>query len=324
MPGGDTEHQRRASHFMRGVERILRVICRLLVRRGIGVQIGVELMKRAYLEGAADAIKEQGYPVNLGRLQLMSGLARTEVERLRSEIASDIDLSEPKFAAITRLLTTWHLDHRYVQPFMGEPKELPITAANGESFNGLVSECAPQLNPKELLEELVRINAVSLDQETWARVRVMTRAYIPEPFTATDSETFGNSIANHLETLDVNSKKAGPGLGRFDRYVRADWAISPEHEAEFNTVVRQLGQETLEKLDSFLRQKEPAAENGRRVGTTIYYWVETGANVRTETRPVPPTPHVSAFVDTTANNAADLDNSNVIDTLTFAFTKDKE
>ena len=64
----------------------------------------------------------------------------------------------------------------------------------------------------------------------------MTRAYIPEPFTATDSETFGNSIANHLETLDVNSKKAGPGLGRFDRYVRADWAISPEHEAEYARV----------------------------------------------------------------------------------------
>ncbi len=44
-------------------------------------------------------------------------------------ISTDIEPS--KFNQITRLLTTWHLDSRYVMPMLGEPRNLPFCGPQG-------------------------------------------------------------------------------------------------------------------------------------------------------------------------------------------------
>jgi hypothetical protein len=322
---GDTEHQKRAADFIRAVERVLRGICRLLVRRGIGVASGVELMKRAILQGAADVAAEQGLPVTAKRLQLYTGIPRGEIERLRATIASNVDLSEAKFAAISRLISTWHLDRNYVLQFLDTPRELPIADDDGQpSFTGLFAECFPQYTAQQaaeeakgLLEELVRINAVMIVPET-NLVRLLARAYIPEPFQATDSERFGRRLANYVDTLDINSRKAGPGLGHFDRHVSADWPISREDEAEFHAYARQLCQETLEKLDTYLRSKAPVPENGRRVGTTIFYYVETDVNAHVINGDDTVETKSSASADKKAIESLSVDDeTDVIDTLTF-------
>ncbi|HEY0339382.1 MAG TPA: hypothetical protein VGC34_01130, partial [Steroidobacteraceae bacterium] len=76
----DPEHQKRAADFIRAVERVLRPICRLLVRRGIGIATGMELLRRAFLEGAAAVAAEQGLPtVTSRRLQQYTGIPRAEV-----------------------------------------------------------------------------------------------------------------------------------------------------------------------------------------------------------------------------------------------------
>ncbi len=325
LTGGDPEHQKRAADFIRAVERVLRVICRLLVRRGIGISTGMELLRRAFLQGAADVAAEQGLPVTPKRLQLYTGIPRGEIERLRSAVAANVDFSEAKFVAITRLLTTWHLDQKYVLQFLDTPHELPFSADGDEpSFVGLVRECAPQIDPKDLLEELVRLNAVLVVPET-NLLRVLARAYIPEPFAATDSERFGRRLANYVNTLDINSRKAGPGLGHFDRHVSADFPISPSDEAEFHLFARQVCQKTLEDLDTFLRGKKPVPENGRRVGTTIFYYVETDVSG-------PPVrggdemelDKTSTTIGTTTDKFVEGDDSDVIDTLTFSRTRGKK
>jgi hypothetical protein len=282
----------------------------------------MELLRRAFLEGAADVAAEQGLPtITSKRLQQYTGIPRAEVERLRKAVAANMDFSEAKFEAVTRLLTTWHLDHRYVLQFLDTPRELPfagVESAAAPTFTGLVAECAPQLDAKELLEELVRISAVLIVPET-NLLRVVTRAYIPEPFAATDSERFGRRLANYANTLDINSRKKGPGLGHFDRHVTADFALSPEDENRFHALARQKCQAMLEELDGVLRGMQPVTENGRRVGTTIFYYVETDVIL-------PPVGGASSdksikTSNTTADDSDDGGDADVIDTLTFVRTR---
>jgi hypothetical protein len=289
----------------------------MLVRRGIGFGTVVELVKRAFLAGAADVVQEQGFPVTAGRLQMHTGLPRAEVERIRRALESSVDLSESRFFKVTRLLTTWHLDRRYALPFVDTPRDLPIeVSGSGESFFGLVRECAPGVDPGELLEELVRIGAMRIHPDT-GRAHLLARAYIPEPYEVTDSERFGRMLGQYALTLDINSRRKSSELGRFDRHVNADFAISEEDEAEFHQKCRELGQKLLETLDQWLSSRSRVAENGRRVGLAVFHFVEADVNVPVSGGDVTTENKSANTHESVTKKGDDDDESNVIDTLTF-------
>ena len=308
---GRSDTKERATEFVRAVEFVLRPIARMLVRRGIGMSNLIELVKRAFLAGAADVVKEKGLPVTVGRLQTYTGLPRAEVERIRRTLADSVDLSETRFFKITRLFTTWHLDRRYTLQFLDTPRDLVIDdPSEPQTFHSLVRECAPGVDPKELLEELVRIGAVKIHPDT-GRAHLLARAYIPEPYEVTDSERFGRMLSHYAVTLDLNSRNKGSEPRRFERHVNGDFPISEEDEAEFHEKCRQLGQKLLETLDQWLSARNKVPENGRRVGLCMFHFVETDVNsTPADGEGEPPKEEV-------AKNEED-DGSNVIDTLTFA------
>jgi Family of unknown function (DUF6502) len=311
--------QEQASAFFHAVELVLRPICRMLVRRGFTIHNVVELVKRAFLAGAADVIKEQGFPVTEKRLSIYTSLSLTEVSRLRGDLAASVDLSETKLAKVTRLFTAWHLDPRFTIQFVDTPRALAVTEREGlPSFQGLVEEFATGLDYKQLLEELCRLGAVSIQQET-GLVHLNARAYIPEPYDRTDSERFGRMLSAYAVTIELNSRKKAPGLGRFDRYVCADFAVSAEDEAAFHQLVREDGQKMLEKFDGWLAARPRVAENGRRPGVAIFFAVET--DVSQDSRPVvvedTGRANESDTTNSTAKESGSDDDANVIDTLTF-------
>jgi hypothetical protein len=151
-----------------------------------------------------------------------------------------------------------------------------------------VRECAPYLDAQELLDELLRLGAItihseSVDEEDGVSeserkmvVRVHHRAFVPEPYDGTALERLGRIFAALAETLDANFSKKGTSDERFERNVNADFAISAGDEEAFGVLARQLGQKVLEDLDAWLAARRRAPENSRRVGVEIFHFVETG------------------------------------------------
>jgi hypothetical protein len=309
--------QEQASAFFRAVELVLRPICRMLVRRGFTIHNIIELAKRAFLAGAADVINEQGFPVTEKRLSIYTSLSLAEVARLRGDLAASVDLSETKLAKVQRLFTAWHLDPRFTIQFVDTPRALAVTEREGlPSFQGLVQEFASGLDYEQLLEELCRLGAVSIQQET-GLIHLNARAYIPEPFDLPDSERFGRMLSSYAVTMDLNSRKKAPGLGRFDRHVSADFAISAEDEAAFHLLVREDGQKTLEKFDAWLAARPKVAENGRRPGAAIFFFVQTDVQPDTRAGTGGDVGRENDLDTTNTQASGGEDDSNVIDTLTF-------
>ena len=311
--------QEQATAFFHAVEQVLRPICRMLVRRGFTIHNVVEVVKRAFLAGAADVIKEQGFPVTEKRLSIYTSLSLAEVARLRGDLAASVDLSETKLAKVTRLIAAWHLDPRFTIQFVDTPRALAVTEREGvPSFQGLVQEFASGLDYAQLLEELCRIGAVSIQQET-SLVHLNTRVYIPEPFDRTDSERFGRMLSGYAVTMEVNSRKKAPGLGRFDRHVTADYAISADDEASFHVLVREDGQKMLEKFDAWLAARPRVTENGRRPGAAIFFYVETDVQSDTSSGVVEDADRANDELDRNniSKDGGGDDDANVIDTLTF-------
>lgn len=313
--------QEQAAAFFRAVELILRPICRMLVRRGFTIHNVVELVKRAFLAGAADVVKEQGFQVTEKRLGIYTSLSLAEVARLRGDLAASVDLSETKVAKVKRLFTAWHLDSRFTIQFVDTPRPLAVNERDGvPSFQGLVQEFAKGLDHKQLLEELHRLGAVSIQQET-GLVHLNARAYIPEPYDRTDSERFGRMMSAYAVTMEVNSRKRAPGLGWFERRVGADFAISGDDEAAFHQLVREDGQRMLEKFDAWLTARPRVAENGRRPGVAIFFAVETDVQSDARMSTAGDSDRVNELDNTnlTKEGSASDDEANVIDTLTFKF-----
>jgi len=262
------------SPLPRAVEVLLEPIARMLVRQGIGGNSTVEIVKRAYLTATINVLKERQQPITAARLKIFTGFPGREVERLQRQLESAAPIEPSKFDQVAKLLTTWHLDDRYSLQFGGTPRELKITGGRDEhTFSSLAEECAPTLNPAELLKELVALGAVQLSEET-KRVRPVARAYLPEPLSRAATERLGRMVRNFTETLDWNFQTQEPENRRVDRHVSADFAISAESEDEFRLVARKQGQALLESLDSWLQQQQPAAENGRRVGVVVFQYIE--------------------------------------------------
>jgi Family of unknown function (DUF6502) len=262
------------SPLPRAVEVLLEPIARMLVRHGIGGNSAVEIVKRAYVAATMNVLKERKQPLTDARLAIFTGFPGREVERLRAQLESAAPVEPSRLDQVTKLLTTWYLDDRYSLQFGGTPRELKINSVRGEyTFASLAEECAPALNPGELLKELVALGAVQLSEDT-NRARPVARAYLPEPLSRAATERLGRMVRNFTETLDCNFQTLEPESRRVDRHVSADFAISPEAEDEFRLVARKQGQALLESLDSWLQQQKPAVENGRRVGVVVFQYVE--------------------------------------------------
>jgi hypothetical protein len=314
----ENEGAEQAAAFFHAVERVLRPVCRILIRHGFTVHDGIELLKRAFLAAAADVTQERDFPVTKARLSLSTGMPLAEVERIRSRLAASVDLSETRYAQVMRVIASWHLDRRFALDFVDEPKVLPIEQSKGSpSFEGLVREFAPALDWRQLLGELEELGAVVVQKQA-GLVHLKARAYIPKPFSLTDSERFGRLLSAYATTIDINSKKEGPGLGRFDRAVIADFPISIEDEEAFHLKVREEGQKLLVLLDEWLARKPRVKEHGRRPGTAVFYFVETDVQPRQQSyEPLESPWSDQSDSETNIDDGVGGDDSNVIDTLTF-------
>jgi hypothetical protein len=279
----------------RAVQTLFVPLARLLVRTGFSASGAMESIHRAYVVATSEFFREKDWPVTSARLAVFTGLTRHHVERIQGELSESTEIEPSKFNQITRLLTTWHLDSRFVMPMLGEPRDLPFSASPREvSFQSLVRECAPFLDAQELLDELHRLGAITIHGERGEEkdgrsegerkmlVRVRHRAFVPEPYDATAIERLGRIFAALAETLDGNFSQKGTSAERFERNVNADFAISPEDEAAFSAMARQLGQKALEDLDGWLATRKRVPENGRRVGVEIFHFVETGISDSSE------------------------------------------
>jgi hypothetical protein len=287
------------------IEHLFVPIARALVRSGATAAEAIESIKRSYVVATAEYFHERGWPVTTARLQVFTGMTHSEVSRIQQDLASAKDVEPSKFNQIIRLLTTWHLDARYAMPIVGDPRDLLIVGGsrNDPSFEMLARECAPFLNSNELLSELERVGAVRINPDT-NRVHVLSRTFVPEPYDEASIERFGRVVRALAETLDRNFRKSGPGKGRFERNVSADFAISAEDEAEFDALLRTSAQKFLEDLDAWLSKRKRVPEHGRRVGVEVFHFIETGVM------------DDSKLVDGGESSGADSEPEE-IDTLTF-------
>jgi hypothetical protein len=252
-------------HTLRSV---LRPLARILFRAGVRFDEFVELLRGIYVEITIRDAIESGQNISTGRISILSGVSKRDVERL---VSSDDWLRIPKptdAAALAAVLHRWHTDSAFLGPY-GVPLELPLTGQGGRNFTDLVGGSPIQIDPVSAYEQLLAAKMIARSGET--HVKVLSRSYVmPEPLSPEMLEHFGSAMTNLASTLDFNMTPAQKAK-RLERSVFPDDGLPEELRTEFDQFVRERAQELISDVDDWLAAaaRRPIKNPAQRTNTGV-------------------------------------------------------
>ena len=179
-------------------------LVRILLRNGISFNEISEVIKGAYARVAATDFAVPGRPMSYSRLSITTGIARRDFDRVLGEEDRLRRALESNASRIANVLQGWHNDPEYMGPY-GFPRDLAFAreAGGGPSFEDLVARYASDIDPQLMLEELMRVGAATIAEES-GMIRVLKRTFIPEQMAPELIEVFARGVRRYVETIDHN------------------------------------------------------------------------------------------------------------------------
>ena len=262
------------SHALR---RLLRPLVLLLIRQGISFSEFAELVKHVYVETAARDFGNEEDPISQSRVAALTGLAQTEVRRLYLETLDSEPVLRPQKSHIALILQAWHTEATFIGPY-GVPLELTWHSdlPNGPDFCSLVREFGGELDPRDVLKELINAGAViELEPKYY---RVVRREYETKALDPASLERFGRVVENFLNTIVGNLYSTNAEERRVERAVYCNDPAQKDEIELFNAWIKREGQRFLERIDdwflaTFSRPPDPLPPDSATTGLGIYHYV---------------------------------------------------
>jgi len=256
------------------LRRVLKPLVRILFRAGVRFDEFAELLRGIYVEIVVADAAEANKQITTGRISILSGVPKKDVERL---VSSDDWLKIPKPTdgpALAAILHRWHTDSAFLGPY-GVPLELPISGPSGRNFVELVAGSPIPIDPHAAFEQLLAAGVIARSGDT--HVKVLSRSYVmPEPLSPAMLEHFGTSMTNLASTLHFNMTPNSRAK-RIERSVSLGEGLPEEFFPEFETYVRERGHAMLSEVDDWLAAiaRRPTQNPKARVATgiSVYHFV---------------------------------------------------
>lgn len=249
---------------------LLRPLFRVLLRQSMSFVAFEALAKRVYVEVAMSEFAIEGKKPSISRASILSGLTRKEVQRLLAEPqeAGAEAANGRHYNRAARVLTGWMRDVDFLDA-EGAPRPLPADGDTG--FAMLVRRYSGDMPARAVLDELVRVGAVSA--RTDGLYEPAARGYVPQSSAIDKLTILGADVADLIETIDHNvvSGDADPRFQRKVMYHSIPAAALPA----FRQLSAQNAQALLERLDRWLLEHDtdtPADAQRVRVGMGIFYF----------------------------------------------------
>jgi hypothetical protein len=269
-----------SSPIVAAIRHILRPLVRLLLSNGITFPAFCEHVRATYVKVAEEEFKLPSKPQTDSRISLLTGIHRREVNRLRNERPSDLNL--PQQASMSALLLTiWNGHPEYLDAH-GMPVPLPRLASNGSgaSFESMVQSVSKDFRPRVVLDEWLRQGIVTLDKED--RVHLCADAFVSPQDMEEKIYYFGQNIHDHLAATVHNlSDHAPPFLERCVFYDK----LSSDSARELADYSRQVGMRALHSVNKRAAELQKRDQDKQdavyRSNFGVYHFSETEASDET-------------------------------------------
>lgn len=230
------------------------------------------LSREVYVEIASREYGIDGRPTNVSRVAILTGLSRKQVREQRERIAAREDAAAEArqfhMTPATRVITGWHEDPDFSDG--GKARDLKPSGKN--SFAELLQRYGGDIPRVALEKELKRTGVVTETAD--GRLHAAKRVFMPAGLDAQYLRLFGAHLHDLGQTIAHNGRSAQP---RFQRVVSSERLPAAAAE-QFHALVREEGQQLLERLDAWLAQHDAdGGDDAQRVGAGIYFFNDNEA-----------------------------------------------
>jgi hypothetical protein len=258
---------------------ILYPLIQLLLQHGVTYPQLADALKGVFIEAAQRSDRDTGRMTD-SELAVRTGIHRKDVKRLRSETAAQAPgrPDDTPRSLTSAVFTRWLTDPDYCNK-VGQPKALPRNADSAHSFDALVKSISKDVHPRTVLNELNRLNLVSVERES---VKLKVDAFVPNSDFAQMLEYMGANLHDHAAAAVQNMLGTGPRF--LEQSVYSD-AIHAEAVQEVAGLARQEWTHMLKRVVPEVARHEPdqqddTAQAGKtlqhhaRVRLGMYFYAE--------------------------------------------------
>jgi hypothetical protein len=258
----------------RAVKQMLRPLVGLLLDHGLTYGWLTKVLKVIYVDVAEMEFGLEQKRQTDSRISLLTGVHRKDVRRLRSEDKENFEPPESIFIG-AQLVAIWTTEGRFLDS-TGKPAPLPRLSSNVEhgdkpSFEDLVRLVSKDIRPRAILDEWLRLGAISLDPDD--RVQLEVDAFIPAKGFEEKVFYLGKNVHDHMAAARSNVQSSEPPF--LERSVYYD-QLSEASIAELAALSEKEGMGLLKKLNKRalqLQKRDIKSKNtGKRMNFGLYYF----------------------------------------------------
>jgi hypothetical protein len=179
-----------------------------LIDHGITATEMQAAISDTFVQAAVSRARMKNGRVNQSRVAIMTGLTRPEVRRLVTDGVS-VGATQEVYGA-WRVIAGWNRDPEFLNA-KGKPRKLALGRGHG-TFNSLAQKYGADIPPRATLEELRRLNAISL------RNGFAAQRHFPEPHSRRQLLTMTRlalQLSNLFQAIGY-PKESAPTVTMFD------------------------------------------------------------------------------------------------------------
>lgn len=196
------------SIVLASVLRVMRPLVRLLLRNGITYTAFANALKRVFLDAATAELASQGMARTDSAVTLLSGIHRRDVRLLSRGAAihatAAVDTAHPPLSLAGEVVAHWMSDADSLDA-QGLPRVLPRSADGLPpdllSFDGLVARVSSDVRPRAMLDELLRLGAVT---ESDAGIAMVGGGFAPRQGLAEMASLLADNLGDHAAAAAAN------------------------------------------------------------------------------------------------------------------------
>lgn len=226
------------------LRKILRPLIRLMLSHQITYPTLINLLKSLYVEVAEDDFQVNGKRQSDSRINLLTGVHRKDVKRLREEAKQD-QTTPSSISVGAQLIGLWLGSEDYTDE-AGNPKPLPLRPSqnNEKGFDKLIElVCKQDIRPRVILDEWLRLGVAHVEND---HVILNTGAFTPEKGFDEKVFFFGKNTQDHISAGSHNLLGLKPS--HFDRSVYYD-KLSKASVDELNEQASSIGMQALTEMN---------------------------------------------------------------------------
>ncbi|MCF6287614.1 MAG: DUF6502 family protein [Proteobacteria bacterium] len=253
--------------------KIFSPLVRILLRNGITYKTASQWLRWTYAEVARKEFKLSGRMQSKSRIAILTGLSRTEVDRLMKAPHPHKTTAIDQYHRASRVLDGWIHDPLYKDKD-GQPLNLPFDGPV-PSFSSLVESYSGGVPPRSIKDELLRVKSIEVSEDGKISLKSTYFVTINDKDTLYQFGMLGFASNTLIDTIDYNMYKCPDPNKTHLQLIASNDNIPVDILDDIKQKLQEYGRKCVVDADSYMFAKtgeQLTSERVKRAGISVYYF----------------------------------------------------